>query len=313
MRRSPRPPRGFYARVATTAIEHRWKVLAGSLAFLALGVFLGRGLKSQFFPEDVQYWATVDVWLPNEAPISVTSQTALETEKAIVEAATEYGRQHPGKDGKPAEILHSLTTFVGGGGPRAIVMAISVAAIFLALVLQFNHAVKPLRVFAAVPYGVVGALLALAIMGTPFGFMAFLGVASLIGVIVSHVIVLFDFIEEMHEKGEPLAAAIVVDQRWASLPLGTVQVRSRSGLGDFGHLKDGASALRQQARSSAPNPMRRQKPETASCQRIAQSRATYDFDRSNHTRQRFPPSAHLAPQRAPSHCGIAAAAKTLWA
>ena len=38
--------------------------------------------------------------------------------------------------------------------------------------------------------------------------MAFLGVASLIGVIVSHVIVLFDFIEEMHEKGEPLERAL---------------------------------------------------------------------------------------------------------
>jgi multidrug efflux pump subunit AcrB len=45
-------------------------------------------------------------------------------------------------------------------------------------------------------------------MGTPFGFMAFLGIASLIGVIVSHVIVLFDFIEEMHEKGEPFEQAI---------------------------------------------------------------------------------------------------------
>jgi len=45
-------------------------------------------------------------------------------------------------------------------------------------------------------------------MGTPFGFMAFSGVASLIGVIVSHVIVLFDFIEDMHEKGEPLERAL---------------------------------------------------------------------------------------------------------
>ena len=42
----------------------------------------------------------------------------------------------------------------------------------------------------------VGAVAALWIMGTPFGFMAFLGVASLVGVIVSHIIVLFDFIEE---------------------------------------------------------------------------------------------------------------------
>jgi multidrug efflux pump subunit AcrB len=32
--------------------------------------------------------------------------------------------------------------------------------------------------------------------------------ASLIGVIVSHVIVLFDFIEEVHEKGEPLERAL---------------------------------------------------------------------------------------------------------
>jgi multidrug efflux pump subunit AcrB len=39
--------------------------------------------------------------------------------------------------------------------------------------------------------------------------MAFLGIASLIGVIVSHVIVLFDFIEDMHEKGEPLEQALL--------------------------------------------------------------------------------------------------------
>ena len=46
-------------------------------------------------------------------------------------------------------------------------------------------------------------------MNTSFGFMAFLGIASLIGVIVSHVIVLFDFIEEMHAKGEPFEQAVI--------------------------------------------------------------------------------------------------------
>jgi multidrug efflux pump subunit AcrB len=39
--------------------------------------------------------------------------------------------------------------------------------------------------------------------------MAFLGIASLIGVIVSHIIVLFDFIEEMHEHGKPLNEALL--------------------------------------------------------------------------------------------------------
>src|SRR5271170_1965556 len=46
-------------------------------------------------------------------------------------------------------------------------------------------------------------------MDIPFGFMAFLGIASLVGVIISHVIVLFDFIEEMHQRGEPLIEAVL--------------------------------------------------------------------------------------------------------
>ncbi|MGB0044237.1 MAG: efflux RND transporter permease subunit, partial [Terriglobales bacterium] len=89
------------------------------------------------------------------------------------------------------------------------VMAISVVLIYIALVLQFRSAVKPLLVFAAIPYGMTGALAGLVIMGQPFGFMGFLGVASLVGVIVSHVIVLFDFIEEAHERGEPLREALL--------------------------------------------------------------------------------------------------------
>jgi multidrug efflux pump subunit AcrB len=94
-------------------------------------------------------------------------------------------------------------------GNLAVVLVISVVAIFLALVIQFKNAVKPLIVFAAIPFGVVGALVGLGVMGSPFGFMAFLGIISLIGVIVSHVIVLFDFIEEKHEEGEPLREALI--------------------------------------------------------------------------------------------------------
>ena len=91
----------------------------------------------------------------------------------------------------------------------SVVMAISVLLIYIALVMQFRNAVKPFLVFAAIPYGMTGALAGLVIMGQPFGFMAFLGIASLVGVIVSHVIVLFDFIEEAHERGEPLREALL--------------------------------------------------------------------------------------------------------
>jgi multidrug efflux pump subunit AcrB len=97
---------------------------------------------------------------------------------------------------------------IDGFANLKLVLLVSLLGIYLALLVQFNNAVKPLLVFAAAPYGVIGSLVALSIMHTPFGFMAFLGIASLIGVIVSHVIVLFDFIEEMHEKGEPLEQAL---------------------------------------------------------------------------------------------------------
>jgi multidrug efflux pump subunit AcrB len=91
----------------------------------------------------------------------------------------------------------------------AIALVVSFAAIYLALVVQFNSVTQPLLVYAAVPFGVVGGLLGLAVMGSSFGFMAFLGVASLAGLIISHVIVLFDFIDEKRREGEPLRRAVV--------------------------------------------------------------------------------------------------------
>jgi multidrug efflux pump subunit AcrB len=465
---------GFYYRVGKFAIDHRWPVFGASLLFLALGGFFGHRLKTQFFPDDVQYLSFLDVWLPNDVPLTVTNRSAIQVENLVRATAENYAKEHPGKDGKPQPVLKSLTTFEGGGGPRfwfsatpqlqqlnyaqiiielynkddtpklvgafqdaisrnalgarvdvrqlqtnpvdypvelrvtgladvsaldeakdvatlrsiagkvtailsavptsarvrddwgpegfqvslkvdpdranlagvtnqdvanssssalsgaslttlrrgdqqipvvarlrmeerinlsdvqnlyvyssqsnnkvpllevssientlrnmrirrlehfrtisvqsftqpgflasevftpaapklkdlenslppgykiivsgeqskqvdgfrnlSVVMAISIGMIFLALAFQFKHSIKPILVLAAAPYGVAGALIALYVMGSAFGFMAFLGIASLIGVIVSHVIVLFDFIEEMHEKGEPLEQALL--------------------------------------------------------------------------------------------------------
>ncbi|MGB9180764.1 MAG: efflux RND transporter permease subunit [Pyrinomonadaceae bacterium] len=462
-----RRKKGFaskYYKLGTWAINHRWRVLAASLVFLAFGGLLMTRLGKQFFPKDLSYLSYVDIWLPDDAPFAETNQAARQTEEVIRRVVNEYGHKHP-EDGKPREVLESLTTFVGGGGPRfwfsvspemqqlnyaqiilqvkdkhdtahligplqealssevagarvdvrqlesgkpvgvpvsvrisgddiptlrmlaenvqqkfrqskvatrvredwgdesfavkietdsdranmagvsnfdvaassasgmngvtvttlregdkqipvaarmrmeeraqladiknlyvystqgtqkvplqqvssigyqmetqklrrrnqfrtitvscfpieghlpsevmsdvrpqllefekrlppgyrmeiggeeesqvsgfkelSIVMGISIAAIFLALVFQFKHAIKPLIVFAAIPYGMVGAIFALWVMGSPFGFMAFLGIVSLVGVIVSHIIVLFDFIEEKHAEGEPLQEALL--------------------------------------------------------------------------------------------------------
>jgi multidrug efflux pump subunit AcrB len=465
---------GWYARAAKFSIDHRWPFFAVSLLFLVLGGFIFAQLKTAFFPEDVQYWSYVDVWLPNDTNLGETNQVAEEVERIVREQARKYAHEHHRIDPKPPDtVLRYITSFVGGGGPRfwfsaspqlqqlnyaqvlieirdkeatpdfirelqpvltasipgarldarqlltnpidypieirvsstadvsaaqeaadnrtlqtyatkvedilrsipiaertrnewgdqnaqisltidpdranlagvtnmdvanstsgvsgvtvaalqeghkqipvvarlraderaqlsdiqnlyvygsqentkiplvqvsnidhdlvmgrivrleqfrtinvrsfpqaghlssevvkqamprllelekslppgykvqiggeydktksgfknlAVVMAISTFAIFLALVFQFNNAIKPLLVLAAAPYGMVGAFAALWVMGEPFGFMAFLGVASLVGVIVSHSIVLFDFIEERHAAGDDFENAVI--------------------------------------------------------------------------------------------------------
>jgi len=472
--KNPAPPiaerrtKGFakyYSQFAGFLIEHRKVALACSLVLLGAGAYYISDIRLVFFPKDLSYLSFVDVWLPEDANIADTGLTAQQAEDVIRKAAADFGKEHPEKDGKPKDILKSLTTFVGGGGPRfwfsvapelfqpnyaqiiiqvndkrdteklvaplqraltasvpgaridvqqlessvpigvpvqiritgdneqllrqygdqvedifrkiptatrirnnwgsesfavrlkvdpdranlagvtnrdisistagglsglpvstlregskeipivsrlkiderarlsdlenlyvyaftgtqkiplsevsnvsmqmstekiarfnqfrtltvlcfpvpgslpseimtaarpalkkfadslppgysmaiggeeevrlqgfsqiQVVLVVSTVLIFLALVFQFRSAVKPMIVFAAIPFGMVGALIALEVMNTAFGFIAFLGIVSLIGVIVSHVIVLFDFIEEAHAEGEKLENALI--------------------------------------------------------------------------------------------------------
>ena len=108
---------GLYYKLGHYALEHRKAFVGCSLVFLACGILIGTQLRSAFFPSDVQYLAYVDVWLPNGAAISDSNIAATEAERVIRRVAAEYGREHP-RNGKPREILKSITSFVGGGGPR---------------------------------------------------------------------------------------------------------------------------------------------------------------------------------------------------
>jgi len=94
------------------AIQHRWSVLAGSFVFLMIGGFAASHLKSQFFPEDVQYWFYLDIWLPNDVPLSATNDTAMRAEQVVrkvVEAASEGGAKEKGVE----HLLTSVTSFIG--------------------------------------------------------------------------------------------------------------------------------------------------------------------------------------------------------
>jgi multidrug efflux pump subunit AcrB len=89
------------------------------------------------------------------------------------------------------------------------VLKISLALIAFAMVIQFRSFMKSLVVMLTVPLGLIGAFAGLATTHASFGFMALIGIVSLAGVIVSHIIVLSDFIEEERAAGIPLETALM--------------------------------------------------------------------------------------------------------
>src|SRR6202521_5466763 len=108
---------GFYNRLVGRAIQHRWLVLAGSLLFLLVGGLLASHLKQQFFPEDVQYWFYLAIWLPNDVPLTATSDAAV-TAQQVVRQIVEGSAKTVSKEESGKHLLTSMTSFIGGGGPR---------------------------------------------------------------------------------------------------------------------------------------------------------------------------------------------------
>ena len=108
----------LYYRVGGAAIRHRWAVLAASTLLLAAGGSFMSRLKTQFFPVDLQYLSYVDVWLPEDAPVVASNRVASQVETTLRRVADEYGQRHADDPNHPRPVLKSLTTFVGGGGPR---------------------------------------------------------------------------------------------------------------------------------------------------------------------------------------------------
>src|SRR5260370_7577880 len=110
---------GFYSRLVGQAIQHRWSVLLGSFVFLLIGGFAASHLKSQFFPEDVQYWFYLDIWLPNDVPLSATSSAAMTAEQ-VVRKVVEGAPKDVAKERGTDPLLTSITTFIGTRAPRSL-------------------------------------------------------------------------------------------------------------------------------------------------------------------------------------------------
>jgi multidrug efflux pump subunit AcrB len=103
-------------------------------------------------------------------------------------------------------------------------LPLSVFIIVLLLIIQFNSFRKMTMILLTIPLGVIGMVLGLFVFNTPFGFMAFLGVISLAGIVINNAIVLIDRIEieekELQRKPQDAIIAACL-QRFRPILLAT--------------------------------------------------------------------------------------------
>jgi multidrug efflux pump subunit AcrB len=120
----------------------------------------------------------------------------------------------------PASREWSIGTFYEYGGEiesseeanKAIAakVPIALAIIILLLVTQFNHFKGPLIILLTIPLALIGVFIGLVLLDGALGFMTFLGIISLAGIVINNAIVLLDRIEiEIREFDRPPRRAII--------------------------------------------------------------------------------------------------------
>jgi multidrug efflux pump subunit AcrB len=81
--------------------------------------------------------------------------------------------------------------------------------ILVLLMIQLRHFGKAMLVLLTGPLGIIGAAAALLITGSPFGFVAILGVIALLGIIMRNSVILLDQIGQDIESGHDPVDAVI--------------------------------------------------------------------------------------------------------
>jgi multidrug efflux pump subunit AcrB len=90
-------------------------------------------------------------------------------------------------------------------------LPIAALLIILLLVMQFNSIRIPTIILLTIPMGLIGVVIGLIVMRSYFGFMTFLGVISLAGVVINNAIVLIDRIKTEIEEHKRNAQDAIVE------------------------------------------------------------------------------------------------------
>ncbi len=168
-------------------------------------VHLGRVATARFGPslnvirrKDGSRTATVTA--DAQAP---ATQAATQRLEAVLR---EMSAREPGLDhsfgGERREVAESMGALGRG-------FALALFAIYALLAIPFRSYLRPLIVMAAIPFGLVGAVLGHLLLGLEIAATSIFGFVNLSGVVVNDSIVMIDFIAERRRAGMPIREAII--------------------------------------------------------------------------------------------------------
>lgn len=113
--------------------------------------------------------------------------------------------------------------------PSAFVLAIGL--IYIALALQFRSYMQPLIILCAVPFGIIGAIWGLFLMGYPLSLFAMFGIIALAGIVVNDSLVMVDFINSRQREGDSAFEAAVSGALNRLRPIVSTTLTTCFGLG----------------------------------------------------------------------------------
>jgi multidrug efflux pump subunit AcrB len=135
-------------------------------------------------------------------PIGETSRVKAEMEASILPGLIE---DFPGLSfsyqGRQADMSESMGSLISG-------FVLAMLAIYVLLAIPFRSYVQPMVVMAAIPFGIVGAVLGHIVMGYSLSVMSMMGVVALSGVVVNDSLVLIDYANRRRREGASALEAI---------------------------------------------------------------------------------------------------------
>ncbi len=98
-------------------------------------------------------------------------------------------------------------------------MVLALMLVYMIMASQFQSLVDPFVIMFAVPLGIIGVIWMLLLTHTTLSIISFMGVITMIGIVVSNGILLVDYANKQQEKGVPLLEAVLAAGRIRLRPI----------------------------------------------------------------------------------------------